>query len=199
MSTPSCARTVAPLDQMVTAPPPAVTSGRLSKTVTSCPSRNRPRAMEIPPTPAPTTKTRNGLISYLQPLLRCTRRIRSLLKNSCGVIGFIGSVWCSPCRPGRGTAIALKGCLRIGASHCMQCEPQRMHGIVQPRPHRPFGDLQIGGDLRSRPAVVIRPPDHGTVIRGKRSERTAQQHSVQGGVHLIGACVVEDHLRVRDH
>src|SRR3954469_10623502 len=107
MSTPSCAKTVAPLDQMVTAPPPAVTSGRFSKTVTSCPSRSKPRAMEIPPTPAPTTKTRKGLISYLQPLLRCTRKIRS-------------------------PAHALHGCLLMGAPHRVQREPQRMHGVVQP-------------------------------------------------------------------
>ena len=43
---------------MVTAPPPACISGRCSKTVTSCPSRSNPRAMEMPPTPAPTTRTR---------------------------------------------------------------------------------------------------------------------------------------------
>src|ERR1700758_5372135 len=45
---------------MVTAPPPAFPSGRRSKTVTSCPSRNNPRAMEMPPTPAPTTRIRSA-------------------------------------------------------------------------------------------------------------------------------------------
>jgi hypothetical protein len=58
ISTPSCCRTVAPLDQIVTAPPPACTSDRWSKTVTSCPSRNNPRATEMPLTPAPTTRIR---------------------------------------------------------------------------------------------------------------------------------------------
>src|ERR1700749_653026 len=59
MSTPSWSRTVAPLDQIVTAPPPAVTFGRWSKTVTSCPSRSNPRATEMPLTPAPTTTIRD--------------------------------------------------------------------------------------------------------------------------------------------
>src|SRR5271156_4141502 len=59
MSTPSWSRTVAPLDQIVTAPPPAVTFGRWSKTVTSCPSRSNPRATEMPLTPAPTTRIRD--------------------------------------------------------------------------------------------------------------------------------------------
>src|ERR1700679_1776888 len=44
---------------MVTAPPPAVTSGRRSKTVTSCPSRINPRATAMPLTPAPTTRIRS--------------------------------------------------------------------------------------------------------------------------------------------
>jgi hypothetical protein len=60
MSTPSCRSTVAPLDQIVTAPPPARVSVRWSKTVTSWPSRSNPRATEIPLTPAPITRTRNG-------------------------------------------------------------------------------------------------------------------------------------------
>ena len=34
---------------------PCEPSGRRSKTVTSCPSRNNPRAIEMPPTPAPST------------------------------------------------------------------------------------------------------------------------------------------------
>jgi putative ABC transport system permease protein len=38
---------------------PACISGRRSKTVTSCPSRSNPRAMEMPPTPAPTTRIRS--------------------------------------------------------------------------------------------------------------------------------------------
>src|SRR6202051_3083152 len=59
MSTPSWSRTVAPFDQIVTAPPPAVTLGRWSKTVTSCPSRSNPRATEMPLTPAPTTRIRD--------------------------------------------------------------------------------------------------------------------------------------------
>src|ERR1700730_13273256 len=59
MSTPSWSRTVAPLDQIVTAPPPAVTFGRWSKTATSCPSRSNPRATEMPLTPAPTTRIRD--------------------------------------------------------------------------------------------------------------------------------------------
>src|SRR6202000_865323 len=59
ISTPSGSRTVAPLDQIVTAPPPALTFGRWSKTVTSCPSRSNPRATEMPLTPAPTTRIRD--------------------------------------------------------------------------------------------------------------------------------------------
>src|ERR1700749_376493 len=59
MSTPSWSSTFAPLDQVVTAPPPAVTFGRWSKTVTSCPSRSNPRATEMPLTPAPTTRIRS--------------------------------------------------------------------------------------------------------------------------------------------
>src|SRR6476469_4799746 len=42
---------------MVTAPPPGCASCRCSNTVTSWPSRNNPLATEIPPTPAPATRT----------------------------------------------------------------------------------------------------------------------------------------------
>src|ERR1700730_16740259 len=62
MSTPSCPRTVAPLDQMVTAPPPASGADLCSNTVTSCPSRSKPRAIETPPAPAPTTRIRSGRV-----------------------------------------------------------------------------------------------------------------------------------------
>src|SRR5271165_3971618 len=62
MLTPSCRRTVSPLDQMVTAPPPARVSLRWSKTLTSWPSRSNPRATEMPLTPAPTTSIRSGRV-----------------------------------------------------------------------------------------------------------------------------------------
>src|SRR6202020_801238 len=73
MSTPSWSRTVAPFDQIVTAPPPAVTFSRWSKTVTSCPSRSNPGATESAATPAPTTRIRDS--TSRPPLVLCVPSI----------------------------------------------------------------------------------------------------------------------------
>src|SRR5580698_7722471 len=80
MSTPSWSRTVAPFDQIVTAPPPAVTLGRWSKTVTSCPSRSRPRATDMPLTPAPTTRIRD--FNRRPALVLCVSVVVPLLQPS---------------------------------------------------------------------------------------------------------------------
>src|ERR1700743_2341806 len=80
MSTPSWSRTVAPLDQIVTAPPPAVTFGRWSKTVTSCPSRSKARATEMPRTPARTPRTRD--FNRRPALVLCVSVVVPLLQPS---------------------------------------------------------------------------------------------------------------------
>src|SRR5580704_17934847 len=80
MSTPSWSRTVAPLDQIVTAPPPAVTLGRWSKTVRSCRSRSNPRATEMPLTPAPITSIRD--FNRCPALVLCVPVVVPLLQPS---------------------------------------------------------------------------------------------------------------------
>ena len=52
------------------------------------------------------------------------------------------------------------------APHFLQREPQRTQGVVQPGLHGAFGDVEVGGDLRGRPALVVRPFDHRPVIGG---------------------------------
>lgn len=53
----------------------------------------------------------------------------------------------------------------------VQCELQHSQRIVQPGPHDGLSCLQLGSDLRRRPAQVIRQTNHGAVRRGQTASR----------------------------
>ena len=81
---------------------------------------------------------------------------------------------------------------RRSASPChrlfVQCEPQCPKGVVQPRLHGSFSNLQVVGDLCRRQPQVVRASNHGAVL-GRQLCHRVDQHPIQRRVHLIGACV----------